>query len=118
MFLKVKQGNIKHHYHFDRRIGEGSIGMVYEARNRVTLEKVAIKSIVNIDLDLHKKFINECCLLKKLDHPNITKIIDIWQWDKLLFLVMNFNEGGKLQRCLEQRQTGYLEEYEVYKLMH
>ena len=51
MLLKLKAGNIKNHYHFDRRVGEGSFGIVYEGRNRLTLQKVAIKAIVNIDLD-------------------------------------------------------------------
>jgi serine/threonine protein kinase len=51
----------------------------------------------------------------RLDHPNIAKIIDIWQWDKLLFLVMDYYEGGQLQKCLNKR--GYFEEYEVYRIM-
>jgi serine/threonine protein kinase len=37
MFSKLKLGNIKNDYYFDRRIGEGSFGVVYEARHRVTL---------------------------------------------------------------------------------
>jgi serine/threonine protein kinase len=41
--------------------------------------------------------------------------MDIWQWDKLLFIVMNFNEGGQLKTCLERR--GNFEEYEVYRLI-
>ena len=51
----------------------------------------------------------------RLDHPNIAKIIDMWQWDKLIFLVLEFHEGGQLATCLTNR--GYFEEYEVYKLM-
>ena len=76
---------------------------------------MAIKAIVNIDLELHRQFINEVDVIMRLDHPNITKIIDMWQWDKLIFLVIEFHEGGQLGACLAKR--GYFEEYEVYKLM-
>lgn len=29
MFINLKVGNIKDQYHFDKRIGEGSFGVVY-----------------------------------------------------------------------------------------
>jgi serine/threonine protein kinase len=54
MYIKLKAGNIKNYYHFDRRVGEGTFGVVYEARNRVTMTRVAIKAIVNIEYDQHK----------------------------------------------------------------
>lgn len=103
MFHKIRQGNIKDHYHFDQRIGEGSLGVVYQARHRVTLQKVAIKAIVNIDFDMHGRFIDEVSVLMRLDHPNISKILDIWQWDKIIFLVMEFHKGGQLAQCLAKR---------------
>lgn len=51
----------------------------------------------------------------KLDHPNIVNIIEIWEWDKLLFLVMDFYEGGELFDYLKKR--GYFEEFEVFKVV-
>lgn len=36
MFLNLKVGNIKDHYFFQKRIGEGSFGVVYKAKNRKT----------------------------------------------------------------------------------
>ena len=51
----------------------------------------------------------------KLDHPNIVNIIEIWEWDKLLFLVMDFYEGGELFDYLKSR--GYFEEFEVFKVI-
>lgn len=50
-----------------------------------------------------------------LDHPNIARIIDVWQWDKLLFIVMDFFEGGDLYQMLDTR--GFFEEYEVYTIL-
>jgi calcium-dependent protein kinase len=76
---------------------------------------VAIKAIVYSDLNNHKQFINECNIMIKLDHPNIVNIIEIWEWDKLLFLVMDFYEGGELFDYLKSRE--YFEEFEVFKVI-
>jgi calcium-dependent protein kinase len=51
----------------------------------------------------------------KLDHPNIVKIMEIWEWDKLLFLVMEFVDGGELFDYLKQR--GFFEEFEVFNVI-
>ena len=115
MFVNLKVGNIKDNYHFDKRVGQGTFGVVYQATNRLTLQKVAIKAIVYSDLTNHKQFINECNIMIKLDHPNIANIFEIWEWDNLLFLVMDFYEGGELYEYLKRR--GYLEEFEVFKVM-
>ena len=41
-------------------------------------------------------FVSEVNLLSKLDHPNIVKIKEIWEWDKLFFMVTDYFEGGEL----------------------
>ena len=46
MFLTLKNGNIKDQYLFQKRIGEGAFGVVYQATSRFTGQKVAIKAIV------------------------------------------------------------------------
>jgi serine/threonine protein kinase len=53
--------------------------------------------------------------MKKMDHPNIVKLLETWEWEKLYFLVMDYYEGGDLFEYLQQR--GYFEEFEVFKVM-
>ena len=67
-------------YKMTNKIGEGSYGAVFLAHNLFTQQKVAIKRIVKseenkID-ELERK--NEINILKKLDHPNILKIIEFY----------------------------------------
>ena len=59
---------------------------------------------------------NECNILRKLDHPNIVNIIEIWEWQKLFFIVTDYYQGGELSDILKAR--GYLEEFEVFKFMN
>ena len=67
-------------YKVTNKIGEGSYGAVYLAYNLFTKQKVAIKRIVKSDEnkidELELK--NEINILKKLDHPNILKIIEFY----------------------------------------
>lgn len=53
--------------------------------------------------------------MKKMDHPNIVKLLEIWEWENLYFLVMDYYEGGDLFEYLQKR--GYFEEFEVFKVM-
>jgi len=41
-------------------------------------------------------FINEVKILKALDHPNIIKLYEIWEWNEVCFLVLEYCEGGEL----------------------
>jgi calcium-dependent protein kinase len=33
-------------------------------------------------------FVNEVNILKSLDHPNIIKLYEIWEWQEVCFLVL------------------------------
>ena len=41
--------------------------------------------------------------MSKVDHPNIINIQEIWEWDKMLFLVTDFCYGGDLFEHLLER---------------
>lgn len=57
------------------KIGEGTYGVVYKARNKVTGQLVALKKI-RLDLEAEgvpSTAVREISLLKELKHPNIIK---------------------------------------------
>lgn len=57
------------------KIGEGTYGVVYKAKNRVTGEIVALKRIrlEAEDEGIPSTAIREISLLKELSHPNIVR---------------------------------------------
>ncbi|KAJ1893651.1 kinase subunit of RNA polymerase II carboxy-terminal domain kinase I, partial [Kickxella alabastrina] len=60
-------------------VGEGTYGKVYKARNRETGQVVALKRM-RIDLDREGfpiTAMREIRLLKQLQHPNITQVLDV-----------------------------------------
>ena len=62
-------------YIFNKLIGKGTYGVVYEGKDTVSGRKVAIKKYKNQFLSegLPVAAIREIALLKKLDHPNIIR---------------------------------------------
>jgi serine/threonine protein kinase len=61
------------------KLGEGTYGVVYRAKDRVTGKVVAIKKIKleNEDEGVPATSIREICLLKELKHPNIVQYVPI-----------------------------------------
>nr|QOY46749.1 cyclin-dependent kinase 2 [Ambystoma andersoni] len=74
------------------KIGEGTYGVVYKARNKSTGETVALKKI-RLDTETEgvpSTAIREISLLKELNHPNIVKLLDVIHTENKLYLVFEF----------------------------
>ncbi|XP_003126308.1 cyclin-dependent kinase 2 isoform X2 [Sus scrofa] len=74
------------------KIGEGTYGVVYKAKNKVTGEVVALKKI-RLDTETEgvpSTAIREISLLKELNHPNIVKLLDVIHTENKLYLVFEF----------------------------
>jgi len=80
-------------------IGEGTFGKVKEATHIVTGEKVAIKilekSRITEVADV-ERVAREIHILKLIRHPNIIQLYEIIETHKVLFLVMEYADGGEL----------------------
>ena len=60
------------------KIGEGTHGSVFKAKNRATKELVAIKPFyIDQEIGVPTSALREMCVLKQLSHPNVTKLLDI-----------------------------------------
>lgn len=74
------------------KIGEGTYGVVYKAKNKLTGEVVALKKI-RLDTETEgvpSTAIREISLLKELNHPNIVKLLDVIHTENKLYLVFEF----------------------------
>lgn len=74
------------------KIGEGTYGVVYKAKDRVTGEIIALKKIrlEAEDEGIPSTAIREISLLKELQHPNIVRLYDVIHTERKLTLVFEF----------------------------
>lgn len=71
------------------KIGEGTYGTVFKAKNKDTHEIVALKRVRLDDDDegVPSSALREICLLKELKHKNIVRLYDVLHSEKKLTLV-------------------------------
>lgn len=89
------------------RVGEGTYGIVYKAKDRMTGEIVALKKIrlEAEDEGIPGTAIREISLLKELQHPNIVRLHDVVHTEKKLTLVFEFLDLD-LKKYLDQCEGG------------
>jgi serine/threonine protein kinase len=105
-------------YQLLRELGKGASGKVYLAEDPFAKRKVAIKVAFpealksSEDGAFYKSmFLNEAALAGKLNHPHIVQIYDAVVEDKYSYIVMEYVEGGTLEKfckpdaLLETRQV-------------
>jgi serine/threonine protein kinase/tetratricopeptide (TPR) repeat protein len=89
-----------------RQLGQGGMGVVYQAQHRLMDRMVAIKIIRSSVLDNPEalaRFHGEVKAAAKLQHPNIVAAYDAEQAGSLWMLVMEYVEGLNLARVLEKK---------------
>jgi serine/threonine protein kinase len=80
-------------------LGEGSTCVVAEALHQQTGKSYAVKIINgdhNMSFKLSSAIEREIRILKKLDHPNIIRLIEVIHENGYIFVVMEHCEGGTL----------------------
>jgi len=109
LFMDQK-GNPSENYIQGEKIGEGSFGTVYKAKNTLFNNAVTMKIITKND-NMDDAIIKvEMDALKKLSHPNIAKIYDFYQLDNCYYLINEFLPEGNI---LEYINKGNLNEQQL-----
>src|SRR5262249_49993814 len=95
-------------YRIETKLGQGAMGFVYKAWHPGFHDYVALKTIQDTRLGRHQlleRFKREGQALAKLRHQNIVQIYDADEADGIQFIVMEYMNGGSLDRIVEQRDT-------------
>jgi len=97
-----------------QRVGAGTYGDVYKARDTVTSELAAVK-IVKLDPgDDTSSLQQEITILRECRHPNVVAYIGSYLRNDRLWICMEFCGGGSLQEIyhatgpLDERQIAYV----------
>ena len=95
-FVSLTEGLFSSKYEISKNLGKGAYGRVLEVRNKITGEFRACKQLPKIKISNIEKIQREISILKKVDHPNIIKLYEVFEDDKYIYLIMEQCKGGEL----------------------
>jgi serine/threonine protein kinase len=98
---------LQNRYQVIRQLGQGGMGTVYEAKALRLNTTVALKETHFSDERFMKQFEREAQLLAALRHPALPRVIDHFDENKGLYLVMDFVEGEDLWETLQKRGNAF-----------
>src|SRR5688572_29780743 len=108
-------------YHIVSLIGEGGMGIVYKAEQRLgsAVRRVAVKTLhaeLSRDPSITARFHREVGTVAQLEHPNTVRVYDFGSTDDgTLYIAMEFLDGRALNKVIETE--GVLEPKRVAHLL-
>src|SRR5262249_9926523 len=105
-------------YFIEEKIGQGGMGTVYRGRDPSTDATVAIKVMpagVMAEPLLRARFAKECQIARKLNHPNIVRVLDFGLDGTRPFMVMEHVDGEPVAERLQR--DGRLHEAEAIRII-
>jgi serine/threonine protein kinase len=105
-------------YQVIQKIGKGSMGVVYKAKQMSVDRVVAIKILLDTlaqNKEFIKRFEREAKIAARLSHNNIVNAIDAGEVDGHYFFVMEYVEGDTIKDHLDKHKT--FEEKEALRIV-
>ena len=93
-----------------KSLGKGAFGEVFLTQKKGSKELFATKRLDRAFSEKPeniKLLSNEITLLKKINHPNIVRLIDLKKTKSHCYIVMEYCNGGDLSGCLKKYKEAY-----------
>jgi len=94
----INGGKVEDNYDIGEEIGRGAFSVVKRSKHRRTGLFYAIKFIEKKYVDKTDLVLlgREIDIMKKVDHPNVLKLQEVYETDETISLVMELVDGGEL----------------------
>mmetsp|Transcript_3126 Transcript_3126/g.2844 ORF Transcript_3126/g.2844 Transcript_3126/m.2844 type:complete len:231 (+) Transcript_3126:344-1036(+) len=100
--------DIEDDFVFIREIGKGNYASVFLAESKENCQKFAVKRIQKSRISTMtngiKSIVREIDIMRKLDHPNIVKLYNVYESDSEICLVLDYLEGGNLYERINRKK--------------
>jgi DNA-binding SARP family transcriptional activator/predicted ATPase len=101
--VHAASGLLSHRFRISEQIGQGEAGEVFRGIDLYTQQPVAIK-VLRLDILVHHqigRFKSEVEVLRRLNHPNIVKVLATLEENDQCCMVMDYVGGGSLHDLLQ-----------------
>lgn len=93
-----------HHYDIERELGSGQHGTVYYATDTKLMRPVVIKIVHPeraSEKQIRERILEEARIASAIQHPNVSAIYEVGEYDKRPYIVMQYVPGRTLKELLE-----------------
>lgn len=106
-------GDTLGHYQLLTQVGSGGMGRVWAARQLGALQRlVAIKTALTDaaqTAEFERVFLDEARIASQIHHPHVCGVYELGEQDGVLYLVMEWSDGGTLLEVLKRQPEQRLE---------
>ena len=104
-FIPVGSGDYNKKYLIIQELGMGAFSKVFRVENKKTNEVFACKELIKTKIKDEEKFRDEIEIMSKCDHPNIVKLIEIYEDKRYYDIITEELCGGTLlERLMEKME--------------
>jgi len=99
-------GSTVGHYLIDKLLGEGSMGKVFRAKDTRDDTDVALKVMTEEaarSKSAKRRFLREARAARAVDHPNVVRILEVFEEDAMPVIVMEFLAGKSFEDLIVER---------------
>ncbi len=92
-------------YRIVAELGQGAMGIVYQAHDPQIDRMVALKVLRNdrvVDHEFVQRFVAEARAIGRLSHPNIVTVFDVGEDHGTIYIAMEFLEGHSLDLLIDK----------------
>ncbi|CAN0430106.1 unnamed protein product, partial [Ectocarpus sp. 12 AP-2014] len=106
-FVTGSSGKVEEKYSIDLKpLGRGHYGVVRRCISIETGQQFAMKTIRKARVSRVESLLREVQILRKVSHPNIIELVDVYEDEMNLHLVTELCTGGELfDRILEKTES-------------
>ncbi len=100
-------------------LGSGGFGTTVKALHYIgetVLGVVVLKFPIEKNTN-HLKFLEEAIAIRKINHPNLVKLYDVFIEDEVPYLVMEYIEGKTLHSLIRTNNDDYLSPERIFHIM-